>query len=284
MTWVIYAALAIACFAVFNIFNRVVAVNSEDDRSGSFVFNLWGGVIAVCLFLFSGSLATLRTLPSLAPAILILIACSITLYGGYERLQFTANKHIDASTSAVLFRLSTSFAFTFSIIFLHEQITIQKVLGTALILGANIFLSWKNTTLKLDKYFWIAIVCNVLLGIAWTVDKRVSSDVNTALYTMLLWTLTLIIIYLPSIPLKRIKREFVLGSWKSAVMAFLNVFGFFFEVKADSLADGSRVIPLISSYSILVVLLAIWILKERTHIVKKFIAVGIATVGVILLI
>lgn len=284
MSWQLYTILSLLCLVFFNLLNRVVAVKSENPRAGSFVFNVYGALLALVLFVVTSAEFSISQFLSLSPFLLLLVVCSIVMYGGYERLQYSVKKNINASTTAILFRMSTMFSFVLAIVFLRESITLVKVLGVCCILFANIFLSWKNVNLKIDRFFWLAILCNVFLAVAWTLDKRLSGAVNTTFYSLLIWAGPLPLIFFPKLPLADIKKEIELGSWKTGLMALLNVAGFFFQIKAMTLAEGSRVIPIISSSSILVVLLGTWLLKEREHPWKKLIAGVAATIGVILLV
>ncbi len=282
MTWVVYSLLSLTCFVFFNLLNRVVAVKSEVPRAGSFVFNIWGGLSAIVLFMIT-SKTKINFQPLTNPITGLLVLSSVLLYAFYERLQFTVNKNIDASTASILFRLSPAFTFIFSILLLKEGLTLYKAVGAALILCGNLIIVLKGDVLKLNKYTWLGIVCTMLIGTAWIVDKVVSSRLNSDFYTLILWVAPIPIIFLPYISLKVIKNELILGSWKAVVMAILNVVGFYFQIVALSKGEASRVIPIISSSSVLVVLLAVWWLKERSHVGKKILAVLFATAGVLLL-
>ncbi len=282
MGWFGYSLIALVCFTFFNLLNRVVAVKSEEPRAGAFAFNVWGALVAIVLFLFT-SHQKINLQPLFNPFTALLVIASIIMYSGYERLQFTVKKHIDASTTTILFRLSPVFTFILSILFLRESLSIQKIIGVILILSGNLLLVIKGKVLNFNKYFWFGMLCTLFLGIAWTIDKAASSRLNSDLYTLLLWVGPVLFIFLPWISLKSIKNEFILGSYKSVIMAVLNVVGFYFQIVALSKGEASRVIPIISANSVLIVILAIFLLNERSHVGKKLIAVGLATVGVILL-
>ncbi len=282
MNWFGYSILTLVSFTFFNLLNRIVAVKSEVPRAGAFAFNIWGGLVAIILFALT-SKAQITIQPLRHPVTALLIIASILMYSGYERLQFSVKKHIDASNTAILFRLSPMFTFIFSILILGENFTLLKFLGVAFILTGNVLVVFKDKLLKINHFFWLGVLCTLFLGTAWTIDKVVSGRLSSELYTLLLWIGPIPFIFLPFISLKSIKREFVLGSWKSILMAVLNVVGFYWQIKALSLGEASRVIPIISSNSLVVVLLAIWLLNERTHVGKKLLAVFLATFGVILL-
>lgn len=283
MSWFAYSLLALMCFSVLNLLTRIVAVKSVSPRASSFVFNVWGAIIATVLFLLKESVHSLSSLKTVSSYILILTVLSILLYAAYERLHFSVRKQIDASTIAILFRLSPALTFVFSILILKENFSVTKLLGMILILAGNMLLVWKGVSLKVNKSFWLGILCTVFLGLAWTIDKRVSSFLPPTVYTWLLWVGPVLFIFLPSIPFSTIKKEVFLGSWKIPLMAFLNVVGFYFQIVALSLADATRVVPIISTSSMITVLLGIWILHERSDMWKKVFSAVLATGGVLLL-
>jgi drug/metabolite transporter (DMT)-like permease len=260
---------------------RMLAVNSKNPRAFSFIFNLWGAGFAFLIFLSQPKQALI--LPSVL--IISLILCAILLYSYFERLQFYARREIEASTITILFRLAPAITFAASILILGEPFGLKKFLGFALVLFAAILVSYKkDAKIKFEKAFFITLACAIFLGLAWTIDRKImSSGFSPQFYSLLIWILPLIFIYLPYIPKKDLRLEVSSGSWKIPLLAFFNVFGFFFQLKALSLADASRVIPLVSVSTILTVLGGIIILKEKSNLKNKIIAGIIVFIGILLL-
>lgn len=281
MTWIIYTILAIFFYTATNLLMRTLAVNSKNPRAFSFIFNLWGAVFAFLIFAIEPKQSLFM------PSVLItsLILFTILLYGTYERLQFYARKEIEVSTITILFRLAPAITFAASIIILGEIFNLKKFLGFILVLLAAILVSYKkDVKIKFEKAFFITLACAIFLGLAWTIDRKImSSGFSPQFYLLLIWTLPLIFIYLPHISKKDLRLETVTGSWKIPLLAFFNVFGFFFQLKALSLADASRVIPLVSVSTILTVLGGIILLKEKSNLKNKIIAGIIVFVGILLL-
>lgn len=79
-------------------------------------------------------------------------------------------------------------------------------------------------------------------------------------------------------------KEFYIGGWKVVLAAFLNVVGFIFFIRAITLADASRVIPISSTVGIFTVLGGIILLGEHDQINRKIAAAIIAFIGILLLI
>jgi transporter family protein len=259
---------------------RVLAVNSKNPRAFSFIFNSWGALFAFLLFIIQPR----QTFATPDISIILLVLLSIILYGTYERIQFYARKEIEVSTITVLFRLAPAITFISSILVLGESFSTKKLIGVILIITATILASYKKTTIKFSKALITVLICAMMLGIAWTIDKKVmSTEFSPQFYSLLIWAAPLLYIYLPRIPRQDLKTEIYTGSWKIPLLALINVLGYYFQLKATSLADVSVVIPLISVSTIFIVLGGIILLKEKSNIMNKIIAGAIVSIGVILL-
>ncbi|KKR18316.1 MAG: hypothetical protein UU65_C0002G0249 [candidate division CPR2 bacterium GW2011_GWC1_41_48] len=281
MNWLFLSLLTAFSFAATNLVMRVLSVNSENPRAFSFVANLWGACLAILIFF---SLPHKSQITASKNIILLIILASI-IYGIVDRVQFYARKHIEASTFAILFRTTLIITFLSSIIFLKEPFTLNKLMGTLLVLVASILVSYKNSKIVIEKkYLLLTLLCSTALGFGWIINKMVmNSGFSPLFFNVILWAGVLPIIYLPSIPLKDLKRELSLGSWKLPLLAVISATGTYAQLIALTLADASKVIPVSSTSTVLTVLGGVILLKERTNLTKKLIAGGIAFLGVILL-
>ncbi len=279
--WLILSLMAVAMFTIQNLLMRVLAVKSEHPRTFSFVFNGWGTFFAAILFLIERP--SLAALPEFSWTQTILIIGAILGYGLYERSHFLARKELDASTTAILFRLSPVVTFIGAIFFLYEPLSITKLLGAATLIGASFLVVHKNPKLRASRAVWIAVFAAVMLGLAGVFDKPASLGIPANLYSVALWGLSLIIVAFPKLSLSQLKKECIMGGWKVALTALLNVVGFVFYVQALSLADASLVTPVTSSSGTLTVLAGIFILKEKTFIGRKILAGVLMLIGILLL-
>ncbi|MFA6183694.1 MAG: DMT family transporter [Parcubacteria group bacterium] len=280
MNWITYTILTVIFLTALNLLMRVLAVNSKNPRAFSFIFNSWGALFAFLLFIIQPR----QTFATPDISIILLVLLSIILYGTYERIQFYARKEIEVSTITVLFRLAPAITFISSILVLGESFSTKKLIGVILIITATILASYKKTTIKFSKALITVLICAMMLGIAWTIDKKVmSTEFSPQFYSLLIWAAPLLYIYLPRIPRQDLKTEIYTGSWKIPLLALINVLGYYFQLKATSLADVSVVIPLISVSTIFIVLGGIILLKEKSNIMNKIIAGAIVSIGVILL-
>lgn len=279
--WLILALLAAFIFTAQNLLMRVLAVKSVHPRTFSFVFNSWGTFFAVILFFIERP--SLDIFPHISWTQWFLIAGAVAGYGLYERTHFLARKELEASTTAILFRLAPVISFVGALVFLHEPLTFPKLTGAALLIGASLVVIYKNPKLRANRAVWIALFSATMLGFAGLFDKPASRGIPINLYSVALWGLSLIIVAFPSISRKQLTNEFQIGGWKVALTAFLNVIGFVLYVQALALADTSRVTPITTSSGTMVVLGGIIFLHERTHLKKKLIAGLLMVIGIFLL-
>lgn len=130
----------------------------------------------------------------------------------------------------------------------------------------------------------IAVGINALLGVAWMLDKLGTRYFNADSYNIFVWVIPIIFIYFPHIKLQAIKKEFQQASWKVVVLAGLNVVGYLLQLKALQIAEATRVIPIIQTYTLLTVIAGIVLLHERENMFRKLLAGAMALIGVFLLV
>lgn len=281
MLWFILALGSAFIFAAQELLMRILAVRTGSPRLFAVVFNLWGAAFAILLFLLErGSLAALW---GLTPLQYVLLASTVILYGLYERTQFFARSGTDASTFAIIFRLSTVIGFIGAIFFLQETLTAEKIIGVTLVILASLLLVYKNPKFKFTPAFGYAVLCAVFLGLTSVLDKPASAPLPATLYSFVVWCFPLVIVAFPKITKKEITREFRIGGWKVALAALLNVVGYIMYIQALSLAEASRVNPIAATSGILTVVGGIALLKEHNHLWRKIVAAALAFAGVLLL-
>lgn len=279
--WLWLSLTSVILFTALNLLFRVLAVKSINPRVFSFIFNCIASMFAFIILLTELNFVNLpKSIPTHQ---IIFIILAVILYGIYERTHFIARKHIESSILVIIYRLAPLIAFLGSIIFFGEILTLNKALGTLLIIGAAIVVAYKNSKLVFGKGFWLAIFVVVVLGLAWMLDKPGSAGIPASFYSFLLWLLPLPIIAFPKITLTDLKKEFKNAGLGVVLIAFLNAIGFYMQLKALSLADASRVIPIVSSASVLTIIGGVFILNEKSHLWRKLLAGAMMFGGIWLL-
>jgi drug/metabolite transporter (DMT)-like permease len=281
MTWLYYSLGAAICFTCLNIFSRVVSVDSKNPRALTLAFNLVCIVMAIFLFLVTGSYKKV-VLPT-QTEVWVYFAIATFCYGMFERLRFYTAKLLDASIYSVISNISVVMAFFLSLFLYNETLTLSKFIGFILILISLILVINIKKSKILLKGLWFGIITSVLIGIGWSLDKKGAIFFSPETYNILAWTIPFIIIFFPSIKIKEIKLEFKKFSWKIILLAFFNFVGYYLTLKAYMLAEATKIIPVIQLSTLMTVIAGVFLLKEKNNLTKKLFAGVIAVIGVFLL-
>jgi drug/metabolite transporter (DMT)-like permease len=165
-----------------------------------------------------------------------------------------------------------------------ENITLKKVLAILLIVLGNLLAVYKNSAIKFNRGFALALIATVCFGLALTIDKRASVAYSLPVYSFITFFVpALYNVSLPPLPFNIIICEFKRAPWKMLLLAALSVLSYYFTLKAFGGADASKVIPIVNSSTIFVVLAGAIFLNERSHLNKKVIAGICVIIGILLL-
>lgn len=279
--WLFLSLLSVFMFTGVDLLLRVLAVKTEHPRSTSFVFNSWGALFAILLLL--AELPTLTFPTSLSANHLAIILLTTLGYGLYERSHFSARKHIDASTMAILMRLAPLIALLGSLFFFNERISPRQAMGAVFLISSAAIIVHKNPHFQLGRPLLIALFSAFTLGIAFMLDKPGSQGFSASLYSFIMWTVPLVVIAFPSLSIAKLQREAKIGGWKIALVAFLNVSGYFIYLKALAIQSAAKVIPIVSTSDTLTVIAGIVFLKETTFMTRKLIVGALMFIGILLL-
>ncbi|GAC1356258.1 MAG: hypothetical protein NVSMB38_37630 [Ktedonobacteraceae bacterium] len=279
MLWLIYALLAAMLFATFALLARIISIDGTHPRAYSVIFG-WSSA-AFSLILFVVEPFAFRPIASV---VLVLTLVATVCYGLSDRLLFTVSKSIEASLLTIIDKLTPVVTFVASGIFLGEGFTLKKLVAVVCILLGNLLVVYKSTVIKFDRAFFLALFAAACLGIGLTIDKRISIAYALPVYAFInFFVPSLYNIFLPPLAFGTIAREFKGAFWKITLLAAMSVLGYYFTLKAFSLAEASKVVPIMSSSTILVVLAGAIFLKERSQLGRKVIAGICVCAGVVLL-
>lgn len=278
MTWIVLSIGSVVLFTSMNILQRVIAVETKNQRAMAVLFNSICALISLIVFVLLCSFRNL-SLPKVPEAWIALLVASF-FYGMYERGRFTASKLLDASVFTTIGNVAVLIAFTVALFLYSEPLTVQKLLGGILIMGALILVSLNKTTSKASKKgIFLAILISIAIGLGWGLDKLGAQFFTAQTYSIFVWTIPLFFIWFPSVKTNAIKIELKNASWRVFLLAGINVVAYLMQLKALETAEATRVIPILQTSTIFTVLIGIIILKERDHIFKKIIAGILAVVG-----
>lgn len=281
MTWLYLSLASALCFACLNILSRIVSIDSKNPRALSLVFNFVCTVMAIILFLLTGSYKKI-TLPTQIEAWIYFFIASV-FYALYERLRFYVSKVLNASINSIIGNLAVVIAFIISLFLYKELLTLSKAIGFILIM-VSLFLVIDRTKSKISlKGIILGLIASVFVGIGWGLDKKGIIYFNLETYNVLIWFSSFIILCLPNFKLKDVKIEIKKYSWKIILLSFFNVAGYYLMLKAFELADATKVIPVTQLSVFITVIAGIFFLNEKSNLTKKILAGMIAVLGVFLL-
>ena len=272
MVWFIYAIIAIFTASLINILRRVL-IKDGDPISYSIVIQLSGALLALLFATWKGfEMPPIREYPLNFALVGILYAIS-TLFS------FKALKLIEVFQAVIIFSFGTVVAIISSVVFLKEALTIQRLIGTLLII-ISIFLVTKLKNFSVNRgnlYALVAAVCGGLATVNDTYLLRFSEAVSYTAIGFLLPGILLLLFYPRSAkkfnsflkPKVAINMFFLTLTWVISAIAFYTA------IEKGALA--SQISPIMQSGIILTMLLAVIFLKERDNLPIK-IAAGLMTI------
>ncbi|MCR4329683.1 MAG: DMT family transporter [Candidatus Roizmanbacteria bacterium] len=279
MNWFIYTMTVVFLFTTYNLLQRKLAVHAKNPRAMAVIFNGIAATMALVIFIIGGSYKNF-SLPTQSEAWIALFV-AIFCYGMFERYKFTAAKLLDASVLSTIGNLSVLVAVVGSLFIYAENFSTNKLIGSILIILSLFLVSFSKKWVKLStKGILAALFINIMLGIGWMLDKKGAEYFNINTYNIFVWTVPILFVYFPHIPFKVLKEELKTASWKIYLLAAINVAGYLLQLKALTLAEATRVIPIVQTSTLFTVIIGVIVLKERDSVVKKIIASCMAVVGV----
>ncbi len=279
MNWFLYTMGTVFLFTSYNLLQRKLAIQAKNPRVMAVAFLGIAATMALVIFFIGGSYKSF-SLPTQSEAWIALLV-AIFSYGMFERYKFTAAKLLDASVLSTIGNLSVLVAVVGSIFIYGESISVQKFIGGFLVILSLLLVSFHKKRVKLStKGILAAIFINIMLGIGWMLDKKGAEYFNINTYNIFVWTIPILFVYFPHIPLKALREELKTASWKIYLLAAINVAGYLLQLKALTLAEATRVIPIVQTSTLFTVIIGVIVLKERDSMAKKFIAGCMAVIGV----
>ena len=284
MLWFYLAATSVIFFAFLNLLQRKLSVASSDPRSLAVVFNSIAAIFAFLYFVVSGGFGDAKLPQDRESWFYILFA--LLAFGMYERFRFHVAKMLDASIFTIVGNVSILVAFIGALFLYSETLTTAKLFGSLLILIALFLVgkvAAKGAKGSTKGVLW-GMGISIILGLGWMLDKKGAESFGPNLYNVLVWSLPTFIILLPSIKLAPVLAT-LKTSWKQiSLMAFLNMSGYLMQLKAVSLSEATKVIPVVQTSTLATVVLGIFLLKETDNIVLKIVSGALALMGVYLLV
>ncbi len=278
MSWFVYAISAVMVFTSYDLLSRYFGSNSKDPQAFAVVYNSLAFLVALVFFLFEPTQFVSQNL-----SVVVLGLLGLLVWGFFGRVEYETRKRVQASLLTIFTRLAYIVTFVLSVIFLHESVSLHKIMALLLILMANLLVAQKLERKHLEGAVY-AVLLSVILGTGWFIDKFVSAQWGISFYIMLsFFSPILVSALVPPLGWERIKGEINNTAKWMVVLPVINVSGYYLMLKAFSLAEGSRVILVIAFTQILTILLSALFLGEKEHFGRKIIAGVLGVIALILL-
>lgn len=224
------------------------------------------------------------TWPTDTNVYLILLAV-VSIYAITDRLNIEARYGLDPSVFSMLKQLSTVFLIILGFIFLKEQIVLKKIIGSVIIIFANVLLAFNKGKIKFNKYFIMSFVSNFLFAVAMLINVNISNYFNLAFYTILtVFTPSMLIFIFGKHSLKELKCEFNYYDKKYFLLAsFCWCLMLIASVRSYQLGNVTLIAPLLTLTSILNTMYEYFVCKNKSKFIQKVIASILIIIGVVII-
>jgi drug/metabolite transporter (DMT)-like permease len=216
----------------------------------------------------------------------VLLGIACLFYAVNDRLQTPIRKNLEVSTYSIIGQLATVFLIIYGLTVFKDPANGYKLLGAALIIGANVWLFYKprQHRVKLDNHVLLAIGATLFFATAISIDIGISTHFNLPLYISLTLLLPAIFIALSErIKPREIAAEFKRDTGKEFLITGIAWgLAIFFSLRAFQFGEVNVIVPLQAVGVLLNVLAAHVFLGERSHTAKKLAAAVLVILGVLL--
>lgn len=217
--------------------------------------------------------------------IYLLLGLAIIFYTIQNRLATIARSGMEASSYSIIKQLSNVFVTIMGFLFLKEDLTLSKILGSSILIGSNVLIFYKKGTWKKNRYLGLGILANLCMGIALLLDVNTSNSFNLAFYISITLLIPAILIFIiEKIKLKEVVKEWQHNSKK--IILFTGIswsFMMITKLRAYQLGKITIIAPLCSLSVILNVLFAFIFLKKNKNILRRIIAGILIIIGIFLI-
>lgn len=282
MSWQALLATSILTYSFSIILQRILLKDEKSDPVAySIIFQLLVGTLIGIYALFHGF-----KIPNLIPILPNLVLMTI-LYGAANILIFSSLKLIEASEFTIIFSSRSLWTIFGAILFLGEHFSIRQAIGTILILTSITLISWKTHKLKFNRGMLFSLVAAVVFGLAFVNDAFIIRNFDVPSYLFIAFIMPAFVIWVLN-PGSTLRMRSLL---RKNTMKKLGLFGILYAVSTVTIflayqvgRNAAQIAPLNQTSTVLTVLLAIIILKEKENLLKKLIGAVLSLIGVILVI
>ncbi len=281
MSWQLLVGLSVAFFSLSGICHRMVMKDVESDPfAQTIAFYGLMGVFAFIIAIFRGGFHYHISFTQMPFFVLITLFSTIA-----PTLNFKAAQRLEASESSILLSSQKLWEVILAFLFLREAFSLQRLLGTIIVLLGVALAQWRNERFVLNQGIMLALLAALSYAGSEITAYFVLRDFDAPslnVYSALFPVITLFCLR----PQTYKKFRFYLKPKYLAtivVVSFTATLASIFLYTAYQVGrNASQLAPIMASETILTVLLAILLLQERSNMVQKILGAVIVVIGVIL--
>lgn len=282
MTWQIIVLISIGAITTSRLLQKgLVKANEENPVGYSIIFQIITALLILFFAITQGF--NLEGYASYIP----FMAVSALAYAGGNAFLFNAFKKADASSVIIYFSTTAMWSSLFSIVFLSEAVTSNKILGVGLIVTSIITINIKKGIQRPGKYELFALAAAILFGIGFTSDAYIVGDRHAPSYLFLAFLFPGILtgfIFPKSVkPAIQIVKK-IPALFNTALVAF------FYAISTITLflayqegGEASIISPMHQTSTLLIVILSIFLFQEKDRMLQKFSAALLGVIGAMIL-
>lgn len=282
MSWQLLIGLSVVLYSVNALLHRTIMKDDQSDAyAQALVFTALGSVFFLVALLIRGGLESPASWNQL---LLIVVAALLSAVGMV--LVFEGFRSIGASEHTILLTSAQLWLMLGAVLILNEELTMRKVLGAAAILSGVAIAQWRKRAIVLNRGAACVLLAAFCFAASGTISCLIvrSLDVLSYMFYGSVMVASILAAFRPRV-LRKLsfylepKRalNIVTTSFNDALANLLGLTAY--EVGRNAL----QLNPIGATQTLLTVLLAIAILKERDHMTRKIVGSLAGVIGTILL-
>ena len=278
-TWWFNITVHLVLSVIFIHAYKLATKRSENDGALAIILQAIGGLITI-LFI---PLFKIQFPANIKTYLLLGTAC--IFYAIAERLFVVARRGLDVSTYSILEQTLTIFLIILGLLFFNERLVINKIIGTLFVIVGNIIVLFKKGKFKFSKYTIVGLLGNLSLAIACVIDVGISDQFNLPIYV----SITLIVPAFMTFLVDKIKLSDIINDVKRgnkrAILLVGATWGLMMLTRIRAYLFGSitTIAPITSITTVLNVLVAYFVLKEKDSLPRKLLAALFVVFGIVLI-
>lgn len=278
MPWQLLILISVFFYSAATIVQRLLLKESNSRPIAySLVFEVMVSVMLGVAGLIQGRLAW----PDFSVIGLNFLIMTV-LYAAANVFLFTALKSVEVSKFTILFSVRGFITVIASTLFLSEGLNSLQLLGAFAIFVAIALVNFKSNQLQLSKFDVWALLAGVCFGLANTNDRMLLNHMDVYTFTtigFLTPALLIAAIYPKEVPHVRLFLQPTLLKKMVIFAALYALSSVTFFMALQTTDNSSQVATVNLTSVVLIVLLGIVFLKEKTDIAKKMVAAVLSFIG-----